>query len=110
MNRRMSSLAIAAVIGSLALSSVLGTASERAWAAETRETVLSLDGMTCASCVFAVKSTLRKLDGVEDAKVSYREKRAAVTYDPDRVTPETLVEAVRRAGFKAAVVGPAKSR
>jgi copper chaperone CopZ len=35
--------------------------------------------------------------------VSFREKRAVVTYDPDRVTPEGLVEAVGETGFSASL-------
>ena len=72
--------------------------------------MLALEGMTCASCAFAVKAALQRLDGVLEAKVSYREKKAVIAFDPARVTPEAMVEAIRRAGFQAAVARPAKSR
>ncbi|MDF1552862.1 MAG: metal-binding (seleno)protein [Deferrisomatales bacterium] len=72
-------------------------------AAEARTVELAVKGMTCASCTFAVKAALKKLDGVKDAKVSYREKKAVVTYDPDRVTPEDLVSAVDKTGFTASL-------
>jgi mercuric transport protein len=72
-------------------------------AAEARTVELAVEGMTCASCTFAVKAALKKLDGVKDAKVSYREKKAVVTYDPDRVTPEDLVSAVDKTGFTASL-------
>ncbi len=59
-----------------------------------------VEGMTCASCAFATKAALKKLDGVEKAKVSYSDKQASVTYDPDRVTLEQMADAIRQAGFK----------
>lgn len=62
--------------------------------------------MTCACCAFAVKAALQRLHGVDEARVSYREKRATVVYDPVRVTPEDLVAAVEKAGFRATLRPP----
>ena len=70
-------------------------------AAEAQTIEFAVEGMTCTSCSFAVKAALKKVDGVEDAKVSFREKNAVVTYDPDRVGPEALAEAVDKTGFHA---------
>lgn len=68
-------------------------------------TTLKVEGMTCASCSVTVKTALKKLDGVRDAQVSAKEKRARVTYDPARVTPERMVQAVKDAGYDASVEG-----
>jgi mercuric transport protein len=75
-------------------------------AAEAKTIELAVEGMTCAACTFAVKAALKKLDGVEDAKVSFGEKNVVVTYDPDRVTPRALVEAVDETGFSASLPAP----
>lgn len=64
---------------------------------------LALDGMTCASCGATIRLTLKKLDGVKDATVSFKDKRAEVTYDPARVTPDRMVKAIEDAGYKARV-------
>lgn len=72
-------------------------------AAETETVSLAVEGMTCASCTFAVKAALKKLDGVEGAKVSFREKSAVVTYDPQRVTPDDMVSAIDDTGFAASL-------
>jgi len=40
---------------------------------------------------------------VSRAEVSFRDKEARVTFDPDQVTVEQLIEAVNRAGFRAAL-------
>jgi len=40
---------------------------------------------------------------VSRAEVSFRDKEARVTFDPAQVTVEQLIEAVNRAGFRAAL-------
>jgi len=40
---------------------------------------------------------------VSRAEVSFREKEARVMFDPAQVTVEQLIEAVNRAGFRAAL-------
>jgi mercuric transport protein len=64
---------------------------------------LALDGMTCASCGATIRVVLKKLDGVRDATVSFKDRRAQVTYDPARVTPDKMVKAIEDAGYKARV-------
>ena len=67
---------------------------------------LPITGMTCASCANRVERKLNRLDGV-DATVNYATEKAAVAYDPQAVRPEDLVEAVRAAGYDAALPRPA---
>ena len=72
--------------------------------AESRTTVLRVEGMTCPSCTFSVKAALKRVDGVEAAEVSFKEKRAVVTYDAARTREKALIEAVNSTGFLAAPV------
>ncbi len=78
-------------------SSVL-TGVDSVWAGQEQSIELPVTGMTCAACGFAVKTVLKRLDGVHDAKVSYEKKTAIVSYDPQRVTPEQMAEAVNATG------------
>lgn len=48
-----------------------------------------------------VKTALERLDGVKQAKVTFKPPEAVVQYDLDRVTLEELIKAIERAGFKA---------
>lgn len=64
---------------------------------------LSVEGMTCASCSVAVRTALKRLDGVRDARVSVEEKRAVVDYEPARVTPQQMIDAVNRLGYRASL-------
>ncbi|WP_354702499.1 heavy metal translocating P-type ATPase [Paraconexibacter sp. AEG42_29] len=64
--------------------------------------------MTCASCANRIERRLNKLDGVT-ASVNYATEKAAVTYEDGAVTAEDLLDAVRAAGYDAALpaaVGP----
>ena len=38
---------------------------------------------------------------MQRADVSFRDKEARVTFDPARVTPEQLIQAVDKLGFRA---------
>ena len=60
--------------------------------------------MTCASCAHRVERTLTRLDGVE-ASVSFATEKAHVRY-PAALSTRDLLEAVRRAGYDAALPAP----
>ncbi|KAJ3342178.1 hypothetical protein HDU93_002968 [Gonapodya sp. JEL0774] len=66
--------------------------------------VLSIQGMTCASCVGAVTKGLKSREGVSDAKVALLAERAQIDYDPSFVTPTDLVSLVRSLGFDASII------
>ncbi len=68
---------------------------------------LHVEGMTCPSCKVAVRTVLKRLNGVKDAKVDVAAKRATVDYNPTKVTPQQLVDAVNRLGYQASL--PARS-
>ncbi len=50
-----------------------------------------------------VKRALEGLKGVQRADVSFRDRQAWVTFDPDRVSVEQLIDAVNRIGFRASL-------
>jgi Cu+-exporting ATPase len=77
--------------------------------AATASVALSIEGMDCSACTAAIRTALKQLDGVRDARIfSFVEKRAVVEYEPARVAPEQLVEAVNRLGYRA-ILAPAGS-
>ena len=69
-----------------------------------RET-LSIQGMTCASCVGRVEKALKKVDGVEQANVNLATEQAVVesSVPLDRAA---LVKAIERAGYDVVVAAP----
>lgn len=71
----------------------------------TARTVLSVENMTCASCEVTVNRSLTSLPGVAQAEVSLAEKRAVVSYDPQQVSVQQLIDATTRAGYPSAPAG-----
>lgn len=63
-------------------------------AADVKIATLDVEGMTCGGCSASVRVVLKKLDGVRDAKVSFDEKKAVVTYDPEKVTPQKMADTI----------------
>lgn len=59
----------------------------------------SIDGMTCPEgCAKIIENKLAGLEGVTDAKVDFENKKATVTFDNEKQTPESLVETVEKVG------------
>ena len=63
---------------------------------------LGIEGMTCASCVRRVEKALGQVPGVSAVSVNLATERARVAFDGQPGTASALVEAVDRAGYKAA--------
>ena len=74
--------------------------------AAARNVTLHIDGMTCGSCAIAVKQVLKAVTGVRNVQVSFAEKKGVVTYDPAKVTPEKIANAVteKLPTYKATVI------
>lgn len=62
---------------------------------------LSIDGMTCASCVGRVERALADVPGVTSAAVNLATERATIRGD---VEPSALVRAVEAAGYEARLI------
>jgi len=62
-------------------------------------TRLSVSGMSCAGCVASVEDAIKSVDGVLVASVNFAEHTATIEGE---VSAETLVEAIRAAGYDAA--------
>jgi Cu+-exporting ATPase len=58
-----------------------------------------IEGMTCAmGCAKTIEKKIAKMDGVKSAKVDFEKELAMVEYDESKVTPNSLEEAVSKAG------------
>ncbi|UXU75320.1 MULTISPECIES: heavy metal translocating P-type ATPase [unclassified Paracoccus (in: a-proteobacteria)] len=68
--------------------------------AAAEQTPLTVQGMTCASCVGRVERALTALPGVDRAQVNLVTATASVHHGP-QVAPDDLIRAVTAAGYKA---------
>ncbi|HUV93574.1 MAG TPA: heavy metal translocating P-type ATPase [Anaerolineae bacterium] len=64
---------------------------------------LDILGMTCASCAASVERGLRRVEGVESARVNIATERALVTFDPTLVDAAQLIQKVRETGYDVRV-------
>ena len=66
---------------------------------------LSIEGMTCASCVGRVEKALKKVDGVEKAEVNLATEKALI-HASQPLDRALLIKAVQRAGFDVPAIQP----
>ena len=68
----------------------------------------TVEGMTCGGCAAATKIAIGRLEGVQDAGAEYEEETSGGTawalYDPTKVTPERIMEAIRQLGYTPTVI------
>ncbi|WP_428940387.1 heavy metal translocating P-type ATPase [Fontivita pretiosa] len=63
------------------------------------EAVLSVGGMTCASCVAHVRRAAEKVPGVQACEVNLARGRAVVRFDPGATSPQQIAAAITDAGY-----------
>ncbi len=61
--------------------------------------VLSISGMTCASCAQTIERALKGREGVLEADVNLATERAVVSFDPTRMDRGMLIEVIRGVGY-----------
>ncbi|MCH8237746.1 MAG: mercury resistance system periplasmic binding protein MerP [Proteobacteria bacterium] len=72
--------------------------------AAQRSVTLAVAGMTCVSCPYIVKQTLAGISGVNTVEVSFKEKKATVTYDDGKTSIAALTAATANVGFPSRVI------
>lgn len=65
--------------------------------------------MKCASCAKAIERAVKKLDGVNDAKVNLATEKASISYIPGKVKLYEIKGAIEKAGFKVLEMGKKQS-
>lgn len=63
-----------------------------------KNTVLEIEGMSCASCTQTVEKALNNTENVSEAQVNFATNKAYVKHQPE-VNKDTLVSAVKNSGY-----------
>jgi Cu+-exporting ATPase len=63
---------------------------------------LPVTGMTCANCAMNIERNVKKLEGVRDANVNFATEQAVVSFEPDELRIDDLVEKIHDAGYGVA--------
>ncbi|GAB3789851.1 copper chaperone CopZ [Virgibacillus kimchii] len=64
-----------------------------------QQATLDVKGMTCNHCVMSVEGALKNLDGVSDVTIDLDAGKVDVKYDADKVSKDTMTEAVEDQGY-----------
>lgn len=64
---------------------------------------ISIQGMTCHSCVKSIEDNISKNPAVKSIKVSLAGQNASIEYYPNRVNPSILKDAINEMGFSASL-------
>ena len=67
------------------------------------KTQLCSQELSCPSCVAKIEKALTSLDGVQAATVHFNTGRIEVEHDPKQAPADSLVKAIRQAGYEAKV-------
>ena len=78
--------------------------SSSAFAGE-RTVTLAVQNMYCDACPLIVRKSLEAVPGVAKVTVSFKDKRAIVTYDDSKANVKELTAATTNAGYPSAPKG-----
>jgi len=62
---------------------------------------LGIKGMGCASCVATIENALKEENGVIKAEVNFAASTVEISYDPDKITPSSIRQAIAGVGYSA---------
>lgn len=69
---------------------------------ESRQAVITVQGMQCPFCAYGIRKHLAKLQGARKVEVELAKNQAIVTFDPGATAgDEKIRQAIRKAGFTA---------
>ena len=81
---------------------VMFLGSVTSYAAQADQTVVfDVQKMTCATCPIAVRTAIRRVNGVKVVRVSFENKSAIVTFDPSTTSTAVIAKASTDVGFPA---------
>lgn len=66
-----------------------------------KKITVHIDGMSCASCARRVEKALKETEGVNKALINFAAEKASIQFEPGITNIEKILEAVRRAGYRA---------
>jgi mercuric ion binding protein len=90
------------IVACIATFAVLACLSPLA-SAKTQTVSLTIPTMDCATCPITIKTALKKVPGVSQAKVSYEKREAVVVFDDSKTNVNELKKATADAGYPALI-------
>jgi len=66
-----------------------------------KETILTVDGISCAACAWLIEMQLNKIDGIESVNVNATTQRATVKWQDDKLKLSAILQAIETIGYQA---------
>ncbi|MDR6224044.1 heavy metal translocating P-type ATPase [Desmospora profundinema] len=85
----------------VSINQIIDAIKKTGYKVHSEKTVLSIEGISCASCVNRIEEELKKVEGVLDVGVNFANEKATVETLPDQVEIKQLIVAVQQAGYEA---------
>ena len=67
---------------------------------DLKHLILSVRGMSCASCAARIEKKVSALSGVGQVDVNFGAEQAAIDYDPEKVSLSSVSETIEKLGFE----------
>ncbi|NMP31470.1 cadmium-translocating P-type ATPase [Thalassotalea sp. M1531] len=68
---------------------------------ENRETILTVDGISCAACAWLIEMKLEQVAGIHNISVNATTQRATVTWQNEIIKLSKIIEHIERLGYHA---------
>jgi Cu+-exporting ATPase len=91
------------------LQALMSKLASAGYPAQTSEVKLSVAGMNCASCVKTLEVALGQVPGVASATANLADESATVQFVAGAVESQSLIQAVKAAGYTAELAGGASN-
>ena len=85
---------------------IIVKAGYQASVAGSERVTLSIQGMSCASCVRRIEKALVKVRGVQNASVNFATEQVAVEYDASLASLAAIKQAIGDAGYQVTEAEP----
>jgi Cu+-exporting ATPase len=69
--------------------------------AEKSRLIVSVIGMDCATCAFAVEKQVKKMKGIDDVKTAIMLNKIFIDYNPNLVNSATIRKAIDKTSYKS---------
>ncbi len=66
---------------------------------EMEKTTIKVEGMTCASCAQTIESSLKDLEGVQEANINLATEKGTIEYNSEKTSIDDIIQAVENSGY-----------
>ena len=77
------------------------TSPARALPLPSDELILIVEGVNCGGCISKIAGTLKKLPGMQQARLNFTNRRLTVAFDREHLSDTAIISAIDAIGYRA---------